>query len=246
MIDPRLELLQTITRRQFLGRSSFAMGTMALASFLDSAATVAAPVDNPLGPQEAALRRQGQADDLHSSDRLAAEPRSVRLQAGAGQARRPALPRRIHSRASVSPSPPARPSCWARGGRSSSTARRASGSPTPCRDLAEVADELCCRPLDAHRPVQPRPGRVAGLHRLAAAGPPLAGRLGHLWPGHREPGPARLHRADLQRHAAQRRQELVRLRLPADRLPGRAVPLARAIRCSMFPTRPAWTARSAA
>ena len=29
-------------------------------------------------------------------------------------------------------------------------------------------------PLDAYRPVQPRPGRVAGLHRLAAAGPPVA------------------------------------------------------------------------
>ena len=31
-MDPRLELLQTITRRQFLGQSSLALGAMAMAS----------------------------------------------------------------------------------------------------------------------------------------------------------------------------------------------------------------------
>ena len=32
-MDPQLELLQTITRRQFLGQSSLALGAMAMASF---------------------------------------------------------------------------------------------------------------------------------------------------------------------------------------------------------------------
>ena len=33
---------------------------------------------------------------------------------------------------------------------------------------ASVADELCHHPLDAHRPVQPCPGRAVPVHRLAA------------------------------------------------------------------------------
>ena len=40
--------------------------------------------------------------------------------------------------------------------------------------------------VDEHRPVQPRPGRAAALHRLAAAGPAVDGLVGHLRPGHRE------------------------------------------------------------
>jgi len=39
----------------------------------------------------------------------------------------------------------------------------------------------------------------------ARQGRPSYGIMGHLWPGHRKPGPARLRRAHLQRHAAQRR-----------------------------------------
>ncbi len=50
-MDPRLELLQTITRRQFLGQSSLALGAMAMASAL-GASPAAAALDNPLAPKK--------------------------------------------------------------------------------------------------------------------------------------------------------------------------------------------------
>ena len=62
--------------------------------------------------------------------------------------------------------------------RSRSTARPASGCPTRSRTLHDVADDLCRHPVDVHRPVQPRPGRAAALHRLAAAGPAVDGLVG--------------------------------------------------------------------
>ena len=180
-------------------------------------------VGQSLGPQETALRRQGQADDLYPPDRLAAEPRSVRLQAGTGEARRPALPRRLHQGQALRLHFRHAQAL----GHAADLQAAWQGGHLAFRRGAAVGRSgrrAVRRPLDGYRPVQPRPGRAAGLHRFAAAGPPVDGRMGHLWPGHREPGSARLHRADLQRHAAQRGQELVRLRVPADGLPGRAVP----------------------
>jgi hypothetical protein len=50
-MDPQLELLQTITRRQFLGQSSLALGAQALASLPGSNLASAAPLDNPLAPK---------------------------------------------------------------------------------------------------------------------------------------------------------------------------------------------------
>jgi hypothetical protein len=55
-MDPQLELLQTITRRQFLGLSSFSLGAMAMASFgglngIAAAAESADPI-NPLAPKK--------------------------------------------------------------------------------------------------------------------------------------------------------------------------------------------------
>jgi hypothetical protein len=55
-MDPQLELLQTITRRQFLGQSSLALGGMAMASFLGMDAATAAEsgpsLDNPMSPKK--------------------------------------------------------------------------------------------------------------------------------------------------------------------------------------------------
>jgi hypothetical protein len=55
-MNPQLELLQSITRRQFLGQSSMAMGAMAMASFLvnstAAAGQSASAVDNPLAPKQ--------------------------------------------------------------------------------------------------------------------------------------------------------------------------------------------------
>ncbi|MGO8748958.1 MAG: DUF1501 domain-containing protein [Thermoguttaceae bacterium] len=50
-MNPQLELLQTVTRRHFLGQSSCVLGTMALASFLGADAA-ASPSDNPLAPKK--------------------------------------------------------------------------------------------------------------------------------------------------------------------------------------------------
>ena len=78
------------------------------------------------------------------------------------------------------------------------------------------------------RPVQPCPGPASGADRRSAHRTCLAGLLGHLRAGHREPEPAGLHRADLQRrHHRQCGQAALGLRLPAQRLSGRALPFGR-------------------
>jgi hypothetical protein len=55
-MDPRLELLQTITRRQFLGLSSFSLGAMAMASFAGASNIAVAPTSadliSPLAPKK--------------------------------------------------------------------------------------------------------------------------------------------------------------------------------------------------
>jgi hypothetical protein len=57
-MEPQLELLQSVTRRHFLGQSSFSLGAMAMASLLamdaSSAAAVpsASPIDDPLAPKK--------------------------------------------------------------------------------------------------------------------------------------------------------------------------------------------------
>src|SRR5208282_3424937 len=51
-MDPQLELLQTITRRQFVGQSSIALGAMAMASFLGNDAAASASLDSPLAPKK--------------------------------------------------------------------------------------------------------------------------------------------------------------------------------------------------
>ena len=60
------------------------------------------------------------------------------------------------------------------------------------------------RPLDAHRPDQPRPGRHLPADGQPAAGPPHAGLVALVRPGERQPEPPRLRRADLRGRAASR------------------------------------------
>ena len=93
--------------------------------------------------------------------------------------------------------------------------------------------------VDAHRPVQSRPGRAVPLYRLAAERRGGDGLVDHLWPGVREPGSAGLCRADQRRHRSDRRQGPVEHGLFAVGLSGRAVPHAWAIRFSMPTTPPA-------
>ena len=65
------------------------------------------------------------------------------------------------------------------------------------------------RQVDAHRPVQPRPGADLPQHRLAAARPAEHGVVGHVRPGQRGGRPARLRRALVGRRDQRRRGELV-------------------------------------
>src|SRR5271170_4420005 len=55
-MNPQLELLQSITRRQFLGQSSLSLGAMAMASFLGKDALAAgdagSALENPLAAKK--------------------------------------------------------------------------------------------------------------------------------------------------------------------------------------------------
>ena len=134
--------------------------------------TCAIDAMQPLGRARRRICTAGQAGHLSAPDRLAAAPGHVRLQARAGQARRPGLPATIPQRAARSPSPPARPSCWARRASSPSTARAGVW-------LSDAVPQFHARrgrrdvrhPVDEHRSVQPRSGRAVALHRLAALRP---------------------------------------------------------------------------
>ncbi len=77
---------------------------------------------------------------------------------------------------------------------------------------------------DGHRRVQPRARPDPDEHRLADLRPAEPGRVGDVRAGQRVAGPARLRRLQHGQQGAQRRQFQLGQRLPADRLPGRAVP----------------------
>ena len=110
-------------------------------------------------------------------------------------------------------------------GSGSSTARAGSGSPTGCRTSPTCVDDLAViRSCWAER-AEPRRRRLPDEHRLDPRRPALAGELGELRPGHREPEPARLRRAcrTTRRHGRRRPAQLGH-RLHAGRLPGDALP----------------------
>ena len=146
-MNPQLDACcATCTRRQFLQLAPAVQPRRDRArracSMRDARAGARTP---PIRwPREAAaLRPEGEARDLPAPVRLAAAPRPVRLQAGAGQARRPALPRRASSRASGSRSPRACPSCSARRRKFAQHGKAAPGCRTRSRTSHDVADELC-------------------------------------------------------------------------------------------------------
>ena len=68
------------------------------------------------------------------------------------------------------------------------------------------------------------PGADLHEHRRAAVRPAEHGRVGDLRPGQRVAGPAGLRRLQHRPEGHQRRRRELGQRLPADRLPGRAVP----------------------
>ena len=128
---------------------------------------------------------QGEAGHLPAHDRLAAAPRPVRLQAGAGQARRPGLPGRVPQgqavRLHLGRAEAAGDAAHVR------AVRRRRRLDVRCDPALPRARRRPVRhPVDEHRPVQPRPGRAARLHRLAAPGPAVDRVVGDLRAGHGE------------------------------------------------------------
>ncbi len=79
------------------------------------------------------------------------------------------------------------------------------------------------RAIDGDRRVQSCAGPDPDEHRLAAVRPAEHGRLGHVRPGERIAGSARLRRLQLGQEGPQRRQFELGQRLLADAVPGRAV-----------------------
>ena len=244
-MHPRFEYLQALTRRTFLRDSSVGLGSLALASLLTPRLVADAP-DRRTRWRRGSRTSPAKAKRviyLHMSgapphlDLFDYKPELVKRNGqdcpdaflkGKRFAFTSGVPKLLGTPQQVRA---------ARQGRRLDVRR----DPAPARGRRRAVRH----PVDEHRPVQPRPGRAAALHRLAAAGPAVDGLVGDLRARHREREPARLRRADLQRRAAERRQGLLGQRLPAERLPGRAVPLARATRCSTSPTRRAWTATCA-
>ena len=133
--------LASQTRRHFLRDGSLGLGGLALADRSLATGPRAAPDADPFAPRPPHfpakvknvifLRMSGGPPHLDLFDY---KPELVKRN---GQDCPASL-----TRASGSPSPAARPSCWARRRSSPSTARAAPGCRRRCRELAEVADEL--------------------------------------------------------------------------------------------------------
>ncbi len=92
--------------------------------------------------------------------------------------------------------------------------------------LAAIVDDLTFIKSMTTDQFNHAPAELAAVHRFGAIWPAVAGLLGDVWPGLGKPKSARLHRAGLQRHLPQRRQQRLVGWLFAERLSGRAVPFA--------------------
>ena len=111
----------TRTRREFLRDGFCGFGGLALAAMLNEEQARAGAV-NPLAPKPPASSGPARVGDLPVHGRRSQPPGDVRPQAAAEPAARADAARRSSARRSISSSP-ATPSCWARGGRSASTAQ---------------------------------------------------------------------------------------------------------------------------
>ena len=156
-----------------------------------------------VGGEEAALSGEGEERHLPVHGGRAEPHRPVRPEAAAQPAGRQADARELSARSSRRWASSARRCCasrrrWTRHG------ERALGSPTGCRTSATCADDLAvvrsCW-ADGHQPLG---RRVPDEHRLDPRRPAVAGVVGDVRPGHREPEPA-----GVRGHAGQRRRRCV-------------------------------------
>ena len=112
----------------------------------------------------------------------------------------------------------------ARSSSSPGTASAGPSCPSCCPTWPKVVDDIAIVKSHGDRRLQPRARPDPDEHRLAAVRPAEHRRLGLLRPGQRVAGPARLRRLQHRQEGPQRRQLELGQRLPADGLPGRAVP----------------------
>ena len=220
------------TRRQFLRRSQTGLGALALAMLLDrdgrSTAGAgpggpAASADNPMAPRPPHFA-PGRSASSTCTCRAARRSRTSSTRSPSWSSTTCSPAPTSCSRARSSRSSRGIPSCSARRTGSAGAARAAPRSASSCRTSARRRRRPGDHQVDVDRPVQPRAGGAVPLHRLVAQRRGGDGVVDHLRPGHGEPGPARLRRADQRRHRPDRRQGAVEHGLPAQRLPGRAVP----------------------
>ncbi len=226
-------------RRSFLGQASLGMGSIALAGLLQPK-LLAAGGERP-GVDQRLLESLGVVKPLHH---VAKAKRVIFLCMAGGpshletfddkpelaRARRQADARVVHRRPADRAAPGQGaavlgPAGHVRQPRPERPARSASFLP----HIAKIADEHLHHPLDAHRADQPRPGPHLHEHRHQHLGPAEHGLVDQLRPGERVRRPARLRRADQPRRPQPAADLLaaVAQRLPAEPLPGRAVPLHR-------------------
>ena len=195
-------------------------------------------------PKQPHFAAQGQARHLPVHGRRAEPSGAVRQQAAAGEVRRHAAARRSCSRAIARRSSIRTRSCWAR---SSSSPSTASAAPS-CRELlphlATIVDDIAIVKSMVTDAFNHAPGQILMNTGSQQFGRPSMGAWVAVRPGQRVAGPARLRRVQLGQEGPERRQLELGQRLPADGLPGRAVPQQR--RSGAVPVEPAGRRRAAA
>ena len=210
-----------LTRRDMLRRCANGFGAVALAALL-AETYGSARADAPGSPHYRARAKNviflymdggpSQVDTFDPKPRLDREhgqPIKMKVRADAVQQRR--------QRAAV-----------ARGS-SASTARAASRSATCSRTSPSCVDDLAVVRSMVVELLRAHQRQLLPAHRPRPAGPAEHGRVGHLRPGQRVPGPARLRRPQRRPDPA-RRPRLLQQRLPAGRVPGLGLPARRRAR----------------
>ena len=156
--DPAL-----VSRRWFLEQCGVGLGAMALGQLLSEAGYASPPPRrpglDPLAPEAASLRPQGQAGDLPVHGRRAQPSGALRQQAAAREVRRHACRPPNCSRATARRSSTPTPSCWARSSSSPGTASAAPSCRSCCRTWPRWSttspSSRGCQPT----PSTTRPGR---------------------------------------------------------------------------------------
>ncbi len=173
-------------------------------------------------------------------------PRAVRLQARSSPSSTARCRRRSCSRATAPPSSTRTRKLLGPKFKFAKHGQAARSSPSCCH-TARHRGRHRDRQVDAHRRLQPRARPAPDEHRQPAVRPAQHGRLGHLRPGQRVAGPARLRRLQLSGTQGPERRQLATGAAASCPPSTRACrSAAAATRCSTSPTRAASTSSCSA